>query len=120
MTDSPAFASGPVPTIRSFVTSFVGGGPEGGLTVGSIESGPLAGVLTEAVAAAVELVGVVEVEVASAVVGAVLFADADRARGAAGAAAGDQGRRAERGEGEAGAGEGAWGDALEVGHGRAA
>jgi hypothetical protein len=47
------------------VTSFVGEGPEGGVTVGSFESGPLAGVFTDAVVAEVEVVGVVEVEVAS-------------------------------------------------------
>ena len=65
VTESPAFASGPVPTISSLVTSFVGAGPEGGVTVGSFDSGPLAGVFTDAVVGEVEVVGVVEVDVAS-------------------------------------------------------
>ena len=31
--------------MSSLVTSFVGGGPDGGVTVGSLESGPLVGVV---------------------------------------------------------------------------
>ena len=89
MTASPAFASAPVPTISSLVTSFVGAGPLGGVTCGSLDSGPLVGVFADAVVLVlVELVG-----------GALLLASALSALfslptvivlGAAGAAAGDQ------------------------------
>jgi hypothetical protein len=34
-----------VPRISSFVSSFVGAGPEGGVTFGSLDSGPLVGVV---------------------------------------------------------------------------
>ena len=40
----PALASAPVPTIRSLMTSFFGGGPLGGVTTGFFDSGPLVGV----------------------------------------------------------------------------
>ena len=43
--EAPALASAPVPTMRSLLTSLVGGGPEGGVTVGGLESGPLVGVV---------------------------------------------------------------------------
>ena len=46
---SPAFASLPLPTIRSLLTSFVGAGPLGGVTFGSVASGPLVGVVAAAV-----------------------------------------------------------------------
>ena len=49
VTVSPALASAPVPTISSLVSSFVGGGPVGGVTFGSFDSGPLVGVLAAAV-----------------------------------------------------------------------
>ena len=44
----------------------LGAGVVGGVTVGSFDSGPLAGVFTDAVAGDVEVVGVLEVAVASA------------------------------------------------------
>ena len=44
VTVSPAFASAPVPVMISLITSLLGGGPEGGVTVGSFDSGPLVGV----------------------------------------------------------------------------
>src|ERR1700733_4241050 len=45
---SPSLASGPVPAISSLVSSFVGAGPDGGVTVGSFDRGPLVGVLPDA------------------------------------------------------------------------
>src|SRR5277367_1566393 len=48
--EEPALASAPVPTIRSLLTSLVGGGPEGGVTVGGLESGPVLGVVGAAAA----------------------------------------------------------------------
>ena len=49
VTVSPAFASAPVPAISSLVSSLLGAGPEGGVTFGSLDSGPLVGVLAVAV-----------------------------------------------------------------------
>src|SRR6202043_2988855 len=43
------FASVPVPVMISLVTSLVGGGPLGGVTCGSLDSGPLVGVFAAAV-----------------------------------------------------------------------
>jgi len=57
VTDWPAFASGPVPVMISLVTSLVGAEPGGGVTVGSFESGPLAGVFTVAAAGVVAVAG---------------------------------------------------------------
>ena len=87
------------------------------MTVGSFESGPLAGVLTDAVAAAVEVVGVVEVEVASVLLALfssptpIVLEEPLEPQPAIRTAS------AERGEGEGGS---CGGDAFEVGHGRAA
>ena len=47
----PVLASAPVPVIRSLVSSLVGGGPFGGVTVGSFDSGPLVGVFAVVVVA---------------------------------------------------------------------
>ena len=41
---SPSWAIAPVPTIRSFFWSVVGGAPDGTFTVGSVESAPVFGV----------------------------------------------------------------------------
>ena len=56
VTVSPALASAPVPTTSSFVSSFAGAGPEGGVTFGSFDSGPLVGVLAGVVGGGVEAV----------------------------------------------------------------
>jgi hypothetical protein len=50
----------------SLVTSLVGAEPGGGVTVGSFESGPLAGVLTVAAGGVVAVAGVLDVAVARA------------------------------------------------------
>jgi hypothetical protein len=42
----PVFACGPVPLMISLITSFLGTGPVGTVTVGSVESGPLVGVVS--------------------------------------------------------------------------
>ena len=84
----------------SLVTSLVGGGPLGGVTCGSLDSGPLVGVFAAAVLGPVGPVAALEV-LGQRFVGLVLVADGDRAGAAGAAAAGDQGRGAERREAEA-------------------
>jgi hypothetical protein len=86
----------------SLVTSLVGAGPEGGVTFGSFESGPLVGVLMLAAAVSSGASGVLASAVpliSASFVGLVLVADTDRAARAARAAAGDQDRGAEWREG---------------------
>ena len=56
MTVEPALATGPVPLIRSLTTSFLGGGPDGGTTLGLVFSAAGSGVVLVWVLVALALV----------------------------------------------------------------